>query len=64
MGEKYKQKMWGWLWTEAGAQSEVENVLEIGGFGYPAMAVVNIKKKKYSLLRGAFSEDGINDFLK
>uniref|UniRef100_A0A6M2DVV2 Protein disulfide-isomerase A6 homolog n=1 Tax=Xenopsylla cheopis TaxID=163159 RepID=A0A6M2DVV2_XENCH len=64
MGDKYKKKMWGWLWTEAGAQSEIENVLEIGGFGYPAMAVVNIKKKKYSLLRGAFSEDGINDFLK
>ena len=39
-------------------------MLDIGGFGYPAMAVVNIKKMKYSLLRGSFSETGINEFLR
>ncbi|KAF5293320.1 hypothetical protein FQR65_LT10985 [Abscondita terminalis] len=64
MGEKYKKKMWGWVWSEAGAQYELENSLDIGGFGYPAMAVVNVKKMKYSLLRGAFSKDGINEFLR
>ncbi|KAF2882752.1 hypothetical protein ILUMI_23416 [Ignelater luminosus] len=64
MGEKYKKKMWGWTWSEAGAQSVLENALDIGGFGYPAMAVINAKKMKYSLLRGAFSKDGINEFLR
>ncbi|KAF5279312.1 hypothetical protein FQA39_LY18291 [Lamprigera yunnana] len=64
MGEKYKKKMWGWIWSEANAQYELENSLDIGGFGYPAMAVVNAKKMKYSLLRGAFSKDGINEFLR
>ncbi|XP_062554020.1 protein disulfide-isomerase A6 homolog [Armigeres subalbatus] len=64
MGEKYKKKQWGWLWSEGGAQPEIENILDIGGFGYPAMAVVNVKKMKYSLLRGSFSEDGINEFLR
>lgn len=64
MGEKYKKKLWGWLWTEGGAQPEIESTLDIGGFGYPAMAVVNVKKMKYSLLRGSFSEDGINEFLR
>ncbi|XP_058825857.1 protein disulfide-isomerase A6 homolog [Topomyia yanbarensis] len=64
MGEKYKKKQWGWLWSEGGAQPEVETTLDIGGFGYPAMAVVNIKKMKYSLLRGSFSEEGINEFLR
>lgn len=64
MGEKYKKKQWGWLWSEGGAQPEIESTLDIGGFGYPAMAVVNVKKMKYSLLRGAFSEDGINEFLR
>lgn len=64
MGEKYKKKMWGWIWTEAGSQYELENSLDIGGFGYPAMAVVNVKKMKYSILRGAFSKDGINEFLR
>ncbi|KFB40746.1 hypothetical protein ZHAS_00008173 [Anopheles sinensis] len=64
MGDKYKKKQWGWLWTEGGAQLELESTLDIGGFGYPAMAVVNLKKMKYSLLRGSFSEDGINEFLR
>ncbi|XP_054015240.1 protein disulfide-isomerase A6 homolog [Hylaeus anthracinus] len=64
LGEKYKQKMWGWVWAEAGAQRHIEEALEIGGFGYPALAVVNIKKMKYSLLKGSFSYDGINEFLR
>ncbi|KAK5639052.1 hypothetical protein RI129_011544 [Pyrocoelia pectoralis] len=64
MGEKYKKKMWGWVWSEAGSQYELENALDIGGFGYPAMAVINVKKMKYSLLRGAFSKEGINEFLR
>lgn len=53
-----------WLWAEAGAQPELENMLEIGGFGYPAMAVLNAKKMKYTILRGSFSSDGINEFLR
>lgn len=28
------------------------------------MAVINIKKLKYSILRGSFSKDGINEFLR
>lgn len=64
MGEKFKKKMWGWVWSEAGAQADLENALDIGGFGYPAMAVVNTKKMKYSILRGSFSKDGIYEFLR
>uniref|UniRef100_A0A671WBM6 Protein disulfide-isomerase A6 n=1 Tax=Sparus aurata TaxID=8175 RepID=A0A671WBM6_SPAAU len=62
--EKYKKKMWGWLWTEAGAQMELEASLGIGGFGYPAMAAINTRKMKFALLRGSFSEKGINEFLR
>lgn len=43
---------------------DLESALDIGGFGYPAMAVTNVKKMKYSLLRGSFSKDGINEFLR
>lgn len=64
LGEKHKQKMWGWVWCEAGAQPSIEEALEIGGFGYPALAAVNVKKMKYSLLKGSFSHDGINEFLR
>jgi protein disulfide-isomerase A6 len=52
------------VWAEAGMQPELETMLEIGGFGYPAMAVMNAKKMKYSILRGSFSNDGINEFLR
>ncbi|XP_013916574.1 PREDICTED: protein disulfide-isomerase A6-like [Thamnophis sirtalis] len=64
MADKYKRKMWGWLWTEAGAQFDLENSLGIGGFGYPAMAAVNARKMKFALLKGSFSEQGINEFLR
>lgn len=64
LGEKFKKKMWGWVWAEAGAQPELENAVDIGGFGYPAMAVINPKKMKYSILRGSFSKDGIYEFLR
>lgn len=64
MAEKYKKKMWGWLWAEAGAQSPLETSLGIGGFGYPAMAAVNSRKMKFALLKGSFSEQGIHEFLR
>ncbi|XP_078094204.1 protein disulfide-isomerase A6 isoform X2 [Mustelus asterias] len=64
MASKYKKKFWGWLWTEAGAQAGLEDSLGIGGFGYPAMATINARKMKYALLKGSFSEQGINEFLR
>lgn len=64
LGDKFKKKMWGWIWSEAGAQPKLESAVDIGGFGYPAMAVINAKKMKYSILRGAFSKDGIYEFLR
>lgn len=64
LGDKFKKQKWGWLWSEAMAQPKLEEVLEIGGFGYPAMAVLNSRKMKYSLMRGSFSYDGINEFLR
>ncbi|XP_072263634.1 protein disulfide-isomerase A6 [Pyxicephalus adspersus] len=64
LADKYKKKMWGWLWAEAGTQQDLENALGIGGFGYPAMAAVNSRKMKFALLKGSFSEQGINEFLR
>ncbi|XP_005108921.1 protein disulfide-isomerase A6 [Aplysia californica] len=64
LGEKYKKQMWGWVWAEAGQQLELESTLDIGGFGYPALAAVNSRKMKFSLMRGSFGETGINEFLR
>jgi len=64
LGETYKQKLWGWIWTAPGKHENLEKSLGIGGFGYPAMAVVNVRKKVYVILKGSFSKDGIADLLK
>ncbi|KAF0311214.1 Protein disulfide-isomerase A6 [Amphibalanus amphitrite] len=64
LGDRFKQKQWGWLWSEAVAQPELETAVDIGGFGYPAMVVVNKKKGSFATLRGPFNFDGINEFLR
>jgi len=64
LGDKYKQKMWGWVWSEAVAHPELESSLDIGGFGYPALAALNAKKMQFALLRGSFSQSGVNEFLR
>ena len=64
LGEKYKRKMWGWIWAEAGAQPKLEDALGMGGFGYPAMVAVNFRKLKYAVLTGPFDNTGIDEFLR
>jgi protein disulfide-isomerase A6 len=64
LGDKYKKKDWGWLWSEAVAQPDLEQAVDVGGFGYPAMVVISHKKMKVSTLTGSFSYDGINEFLR
>ena len=64
LGDKYKKQGWGWLWSEGAQQTKLEESLDVGGFGYPALAVVSAKKMKYSTLTGSFGFDGINEFLR
>lgn len=64
LGDKFKKNMWGWVWAEAGSQLDVEDAFGIGGFGYPAMAALNSRKMKFAILKGPFSFDGINSFLR
>jgi len=65
MIESYKSKRsWEWFWMEAASQPEMETALGVGGFGYPALAAINTKKKIRSTMTAAFTKDGINDFLR
>lgn len=59
-----KHKKYGYLWAEAVAQPKLEEALGVGGFGYPALVALNIRKMKYSTLRGSFSVDGVHEFLR
>jgi protein disulfide-isomerase A6 len=64
LSEKYKRHQWSWLWTESAKHPELESGLSVGGFGYPALVAVNSRKGVYVLMRGSFSENGINEFLR
>jgi protein disulfide-isomerase A6 len=57
-------KKWRFMWSEGGLQPKLEESLGVGGFGYPALVVLNGNKMKYSLLRGSFSAQGIGEYLK
>ena len=64
IGDKYKSKLWGWVWSDAGSHPKLEEALGMGGFGYPTLAAVNVRKMKFSILKGSFDKAGIDEFLR
>ncbi|VDK84632.1 unnamed protein product [Litomosoides sigmodontis] len=62
--KKFKRNLWGWVWTEAGKQAELEKAFGMGGFGYPALAALSYRKMKFSMLKGSFGVSGIQEFLR
>jgi len=62
--ETHKRKPFAYLWAEAFQQPLLEPALGIGGFGYPAIAAVNLKKSRYVSMVRAFNQENLNDFLK
>jgi len=63
LAEKNKRKPFTYVWTEAAAQPELEKVLGIGGFGYPALSVVKVEKKRYATMVRAFTQEAVSEFL-
>jgi protein disulfide-isomerase A6 len=57
-------KPFSYLWSEGGAQFGIEEQLQVGGSGYPAVAAINCRKKVYSVMRGAFNEKNLDSFIK
>ncbi|XP_072405258.1 protein disulfide-isomerase A6-like [Chiloscyllium punctatum] len=64
IADKYRKKKWGWLWTESGDQTRLENALGIGGLMYPTIIAIDSRRKKKVLLKGSFSELGIVEFFR
>lgn len=48
-----------YVWAAAGKQPELEKQVGVGGYGYPALVALNLKKKAYAPLRSAFERDQI-----
>ena len=63
-GDKFKRNQWAWLWTESSKHPKLEEALNVGGFGYPAMVAVNPRKAIFVHLKGSFGETGVNEFLR
>jgi len=63
VAEKYKRNAYRYVWTAAGKQQDLEKAVGVGGFGYPAMVALNVKKAVYAPLRGAFEQDSVTKFV-
>ncbi|KAI3988049.1 hypothetical protein MKX01_011838 [Papaver californicum] len=62
--EKYKRSPYSYVWTAAGKQPDLEKQVGVGGYGYPAMVALNLRKGAYAPLRSAFQLDQIIEFVK
>lgn len=47
------------VWAAAGKQQDLENHVGVGGYGYPAMVALNMKKGVYTPLKSAFGLEQI-----
>jgi protein disulfide-isomerase A6 len=48
-----------YVWVAAGKQPDLEKNVGVGGYGYPALVALNIKKAVYAPLKSAFELDQI-----
>ncbi|KAK1291992.1 Protein disulfide isomerase-like 2-3 [Acorus calamus] len=53
-----------YVWTAAGKQPDLEKQVGVGGYGYPALVALNVKKGAYAPLRSAFEFDQVVEFVK
>ncbi|KAH6776109.1 PDI-like 2-2 [Perilla frutescens var. hirtella] len=62
--EKFRKSPYSFLWSAAGKQPDLEKHVGVGGYGYPALVALNLKKKAYAPLKSAFELDQIKEFVK
>eukprot|EP01018_Ginkgo_biloba_P003409 Gb_35388 [translate_table: standard] len=64
VAEKFKRNSYGYVWAAAGKQPALEKAVGVGGYGYPALVALNIKKGVYAPLRSAFEMEHVVEFVK
>lgn len=64
VAQRHYDKPFRYLWSEGGAQQKLENLLNAGASGFPAVVAVSTKVNKYSVMRGALNDKTLNEFLK
>eukprot|EP01017_Pseudomicrothorax_dubius_P035101 TRINITY_DN4878_c0_g1_i1.p1 TRINITY_DN4878_c0_g1~~TRINITY_DN4878_c0_g1_i1.p1 ORF type:complete len:473 (-),score=108.72 TRINITY_DN4878_c0_g1_i1:113-1531(-) len=58
----HRSKPFTFLWAQAGDQFDLEEAMSLGS-GYPSVVAVSFSKKKYSILRGAFTKASVDSFI-
>ncbi|XP_073280027.1 protein disulfide isomerase-like 2-3 [Primulina huaijiensis] len=64
VAEKFRKSPYSYVWAASGKQPDLEKHVGVGGYGYPAMVALNLKKKAYAPLKSAFERDHITEFVK
>ncbi|GMN27951.1 hypothetical protein TIFTF001_001871 [Ficus carica] len=60
---KYIQQLF-YVWAAAGKQPDLEQHVGVGGYGYPALVALNVKKSVYAPLKSAFELEHIIEFVR
>ncbi|OMP07536.1 Thioredoxin [Corchorus olitorius] len=53
-----------YVWAAAGKQPDLEKRVGVGGYGYPALVALNVKKGAYAPLKSAFELEHLIEFVK
>ncbi|XP_058070821.1 protein disulfide isomerase-like 2-3 [Magnolia sinica] len=64
VAEKFKRSPYSYVWAAAGKQPDLEKQVGVGGYGYPALVALNVKKGAYAPLRSAYELDQVVEFVK
>ncbi|XP_054819499.1 protein disulfide isomerase-like 2-3 [Prosopis cineraria] len=64
VAEKFKRSPYSYVWTAAGKQADLEKHVGVGGYGYPALVALNLKKAVYAPLKSAFELEHIVEFVR
>ncbi|XP_044465301.1 protein disulfide isomerase-like 2-3 [Mangifera indica] len=64
VAEKFKRSPYSYVWAAAGKQPDLEKRVGVGGYGYPALVALNVKKGVYTPLKSAYELEHIIEFVK
>ncbi|KAL5581771.1 hypothetical protein UlMin_014213 [Ulmus minor] len=64
VAEKFKRSPYSYVWAAAGKQPDLEQRVGVGGYGYPALVALNVKKGVYAPLKSAFELEHITEFVR
>lgn len=62
VAKKFRGKPFSFVWSEGGAQPDLEQKLEVT-FGYPALALLATEKKAFAIMRTSWTVDNIVSFI-